>query len=158
VTRPDRFGLRSPAPHSDRRRRGRPNVAARGARRRRAPPPLRGRAAAGVLLLFGRGAEAAAPGAVVPSKPPLLRAPRRALHGLPARGVAAAPNRRRGGGGRGRAAAAGGGRRCDDAVLGLARGAARVRRRESARGREIRAAVVGRPCAGQTGSRECSLS
>jgi len=98
----------------------------------------------------------------VPAEPPLLRAPRRALHGLPARRVAASPHRRRrrrrGGGGGWGAAAAGGRRRRGDAVLGLARGAARVRRREPARGREIRAAAVGRPRARQGGPRECSTT
>lgn len=145
------------------------NVAARGARRRRAPPPHRGPGRLGRAFLVvvprrGRGAEAAAPGAVVPAEPPLLRAPRRALHGLPARRVAAAPHRRRrrrrgGGGGWGAAAAAAGGRRRrGDAVLVLARGAARVRRREPARGREIRAPAVGQPRARQGSPRECSTT
>lgn len=104
-------------------------------------------------------AEAAAAGAVVQAEPPVLRAPRRALHGVPARRVAAAPHRRRRQGGEGSRSAAARRRqgRWGHAVLGLERGAAGVPRREPARGREIRAAVVARPCAREAGTRECSL-
>ena len=146
------------------------NVAARGARRRRAPSPHRGPGRVLLLLLLllrhrRRGAETAAPGAAVPPEPPLLRAPRGALHRLPASGLAAAPHRRRrrgggGGGGRGGAAAVAprGRPSRGDAVLVLQPSAARVRRREPARGREIRAAAVGHPRARQGSARECSTT
>lgn len=140
-------------------------MAARGARRRRAPSPHRGPGS--VLLLHrrrlrgrGRSAETAAPRAALPPEPPLLRAPRGTLHRLPASGLAAAPHRRRrrSGGGRGGAAAPSRRRNRTDAVLVLQPGAARVRRREPARGREIRAAAVGQPRARQSSARECSTT